>query len=169
MPIPLPISPADALSRVIHPALELLPSKMGGERADVMLVAIGLQESGLAARVQSGDGPARGLFQFELGGGVHGVMTHPASRDYAKRLLGARGCPATERSAWLALAGDDLMAAAFARLLLWTDSRPLPEPDDIGGAWTYYADNWRPGKPHPDRWLANHKLALHAVIAAEPA
>lgn len=163
MPIPLPITPADALSRVIKPAFELLPSKMGDERAEIMLLAISLQESGLAARVQHGNGPARGLWQFERGG-VRGVMTHPASRDLARKLCGARGCPSTEYSAWLALAGDDLLAAGFARLLLWTDSGPLPALGDESDAWAYYLRNWRPGHPRPEHWHTNYAAAL-AVVA----
>lgn len=166
MPLPLPITPADALTRVIRPAFELLPSKMGGQRAEILMLAIGLQESELANRVQKGNGPARGLWQFELGGGVHGVITHPASRDLARRVLAARGCPATERSAWLALAGDDLLAACFARLLLYTDALPLPAAGDVDAAWKYYARNWRPGTPRPIAWPGNYELAMTTVLGA---
>ncbi len=35
----------------------------------------------------------------------------------------------------------------FARLLLWTDAKPLPAIGDEQGAWDYYLRNWRPGKP----------------------
>lgn len=167
MPIPLPITPADALSRVLNPAFELLPSKMGGERAQVMLLAIALQESDLAARVQRGNGPARGLWQFERNG-VRGVMGHPASKDIMRKLCGARGCPASEYSVYLALAGDDLLAAGVARLLLWTDPDPLPAVGDAAGAWNLYQRCWRPGRPRPEDWSANYEMAMQAV-AIEPA
>lgn len=163
----MPITPADALTRVIRPAFELLPAKMGGERAEVMVLAIMLQESELAARVQHGDDPARGLAKFELGGGIHEVMTHPASRDLARKVLAVRACPATERSAWLALAGDDLLAACFARLLLYTDELPLPTIGDVDTAWKVYVRNWRPDKPRPIDWPGNYELAMTAVFSAE--
>lgn len=162
MPLPLPISPSDAIHRVIEPALDLLPSKMGSDEALVMLVAIALQESNLDAREQHG-GPARGLWQFERGGGVHGVLTHHAVRDYARKLCASRGCPATESSAYLALAGDDILAAGFARLLLWTDPQALPAIGDIDGAWKLYIRTWRPGKPRAPHWPGHHAVAVDAT------
>lgn len=168
MPLPLPISPADALSRVIRPAFELLPSKMGGERAELLVLAIMLQESDLAARVQGGGGPARGLAQFEEGnrtsrGGVWGVLNHDATAALARKLCAARGCPPTVRSAYLALAGDDVLAAGFARLLLWTNPAPLPAVGDEDGAWRYYVGTWHPGKPRPITWPGNYELAAITV------
>lgn len=163
MPIPLPIGPADALAKIIDPTSEFLPGVPWNDRADMALLAIALQESGLAARVQRGSGPARGMWQFEQGGGVHGVMTHPATAKLAAQLLARRGVPKTERSAYLALAGDDILACGFARLLLFTDPAPLPALDDVDGAWAYYQRNWRPGKPRPDDWHDNHAAALAAV------
>ncbi len=162
MPLPLPISPEDALRRIIAPALELLPAKMGSDEALVMLVAIALQESGLTTRLQNG-GPARGLFMFERGGGVHGVLNHPAVRADARKLCASRGCPSTDNSVYLALAGDDVLAAGFARLLLWTDPQALPDIGDADGAWKLYIRTWRPGKPRPLHWPGNHSLAVHIV------
>lgn len=60
----------------ITPALELLPPKMTSPEALIMLLTIGLQESGLQHRRQlvgsspRPTGPATGLWQFEQGGGV---------------------------------------------------------------------------------------------------
>ena len=145
MALPLPIEPAVALAQIIAPTCALLPSLPWDDRAAVMLLANTLQESDLAYRVQKGGGPARGLWQMELGGGVHGVMTHPASSKLAGQLLARRGVPKTERSAYLALAGDDLLAFGFARLLLWTDAKPLPDLGDVDGSFVYYLRLWRPG------------------------
>lgn len=145
MALPLPIAPADALARILRPTEALLPSLPWDNRAGVVLLANAMQESDLANRVQMGGGPARGLWQMELGGGVHGVMTHPASSKLAGQLLARRGVPQTERSAYLALAGDDLLACGFARLLLWTDAKPLPDLGDSDGAFAYYLRLWRPG------------------------
>src|SRR6185312_10462500 len=65
--LPLPIAPADALGKIIVPALATLPPEMDSSQARVMLLAIALQESGLRTREQDG-GPARGLWQFERNG-----------------------------------------------------------------------------------------------------
>lgn len=154
---------AGALSQ----ALALLPAQLDTREARVQCLAIGLQESGLKARVQivtgGGEGPARGLLQFERGGGVVGVLSHPASRDLALQVCTARRLPSVLSSVvWDELASDDVLAFAFGRLLLMTDPRKLPALGDRHGAWAYYLRCWRPGKPHADRWPDNYSAALAA-------
>lgn len=149
-------------------ALALMPAPFDTREARVLLLAIGLQESGLTARVQrvagGGKGPARGLLQFERGGGVVGVLSHPASRDLALQVCTARKLPAVSSSVvWDELETDDVLAFSFGRLLLATDPRKLPALGDEQGAWAYYVRNWRPGKPHPDRWEGNYAAAFKAV------
>lgn len=144
----------------ISPALALLPANMDSVAARVMLLAIGLQESRFLHRRQIG-GPARGLWQFERGGGVRGVLTHPASRDRARHVCDLRQVDAVAASVYNALETDDVLAAVFARLLLWTDSARLPAVGDAQGAWDLYTRTWRPGKPHPRTWPA-----LYAEAAA---
>jgi len=144
----------------INEALSLLPPEMGGPKARVMLIAIGLQESRFEHRRQIG-GPARGFWQFEHGGGVVGVLTHPASRELAARLCEVRGVKSDSRLVYNRLEHDDVLAAGFARLLLFTDRRRLPELGDAVAAWKYYMNNWRPGKPHPETW----DELYHAAVA----
>lgn len=149
-------------------ALALLPARADTAEARALLLAIGLQESGLTERVQrvagGGAGPARGLLQFERGGGVVGVLSHPASRDLALQVCTARRLPSVLSSVvWDELASDDVLAFAFGRLLLMTDPRKLPALGDEHGAWACYLRNWRPGKAHPDRWPDNYAAALAAV------
>lgn len=136
------------ISAAIEPGLKLLPEKFTSERAVTLLVAIGLQESRFVHRRQIG-GPARGFWQFERAG-VRGVLTHPESKDYAEAVCEARGVTPSVDGVYGQLAEDDALAAAFARLLLWTDPRPLP--DDETEAWEYYLRNWRPGKPRRETW-----------------
>lgn len=149
---------AEIYDNAISPALRELPPRMTSLEALVMLFAIGLQESGFTARRQYGNGPARGFWQFEEGGGVHGVLTHPASRDLALVAVGERADP------WAALETDDVLAATFARLLLWTDAKPLPKTDNPWGAWDYYLRTWRPGKPHPETWMGHHAESVMAAM-----
>lgn len=163
---------ADALlANAIDPALSLLPDDMTSDRARALLVAIAAQESNLTARRQivgtvNGRpkyGPARGLWQFEQAGGVAGVLEHPASRDHAARVLTLRNVPVDERAAYLALSVDDIVAAAFARLLLWTDPRALPDANRAPVGWLIYLATWRPGKPRPEKWAANFRRGWEAV------
>lgn len=156
----------------IDAALAWLPPAMDTPAARVQLVAISLQEDPEQRRAQrvivagrARKGPARGLWQFEQGGGVEGVLTHAASRFWARKACEARGVKPTPAAVWRALETDDQLAATFARLLLFTDPKPLPAVNDERGAWTYYLRNWRPGKPHPKRWPANHAKAREAVGA----
>lgn len=168
----LPITPHDFVGQIMEPALDLLPARMGSIEARIMLLAIALQESGLAHRWQIVDparpqikGPARGLLQFERGGGVKGVLTHPACRDYAADVCLARGVVAAPAQVYDALDQDDVLAVALGRLLLWTDPRTLPAADDVLGGWNLYQRVWRPGKPHPEKWAGNHTTARAALGA----
>lgn len=160
------MTPAEILDAAINPAMELLGLPLA-PRTAVQMLAIGLQESRFTHRYQvvdgGGKGPARGFWQFERGGGVKGVLTHSASREMAIALCGARGVPADPQSVWLAMETDDVLAAGFARLLLFTDPQPIPDVSDVDGAWSCYVRNWRPGKPHRDSWDALHAQAVAAV------
>lgn len=151
----------DALNDIIDPALAEIPARMSSDAARVMLLAIGLQESRLTYRRQRGGGPARGLWQFERFGGCLGVLGHRASAQHAQVLCGKHGVRPTASDVYQRLAEDDVLAAGFARLLLWTDPHPLPDNMDDG--WSYYLRNWRPGKPHPQTWPAFYRRATQAV------
>lgn len=132
-------------------------------QARVMMLAIGLQESRFTHRRQMGNGPATGFWQFERGGGVKGVLQHAASKAKAAALCKARGIDSEPMAAWAALETDDVLAAGFARLLLLTDPRALPEINEREDAYLYYIRNWRPGRPHPESWPKNYAKAIDAV------
>lgn len=137
------------------------------EMARIMLLAIAMQESGpmLDARYQNSPavtpGPARGFWQFERGGGCAGVLTHNASGRVANDMCVRMEVVPTADHVWRAIEGHDRLACIFARMLLWTDPRPLPTNRTEG--WDYYIRNWRPGKPHPDRWADNWRVACETV------
>jgi hypothetical protein len=163
----------DAILRsAINPALSLLPAKMDSDAARVMLLAIGLQESRLKYRFQKvtadpyAKGPARGLWQFERGGGVFGVMNHRHTQELAKSLCKSRGQVFDSVLIHARLEFDDVLAAGFARLLLYADPKPLPGVDaSHDEAWDCYVRNWRPGKPHRDTWDEFHAQARAQVIS----
>lgn len=156
----------DAILRTaINPALGMLPVKMDSERARVMLLAITMQEADAIHRVQHGGGPAHGLWQFEEGGAVKGVMSHPMSRDFARAACSVRRIPFIRRTVWEALPHDDILAAVFARLLLYTHPAALPELDAPDAeTWAYYLWLWRPGKPKEEKWPRCHAAARAQVL-----
>lgn len=146
----------------VLPGTALLPARWDTPEARVMLLAIGLQESRFVHRRQI-KGPARGFWQFEQGGGVRGVLEHPASRRFALEVCEAREVTPAPVEVYRRLEHDDLLAAAFARLLLYTDPRPLPRLRRADEAWDYYERNWRPGKPHPETWPGLYDRALTTI------
>lgn len=140
----------------ITPALSLLPANMDSPAARVMLLTIGLQESRFEARQQLAtkivngrkllveDGPAKSFWQGERGGGmVAGVRTHEDTRKHAAKLYAARNVAPTNAAIWDAIEFDDVLAAGLARLLLWSDPKPLPTSEE--SAWQLYQRTWRPG------------------------
>lgn len=166
------MTPREVRNGPVADALLLLPAKMTSPQAELMLLAIGLQESRLTHRRQIG-GPARGLWQFERGGGVAGVLRHPVSRDHAVRVCDARGVAPVTELVYQRLEHDDVLAAAFARLLLYTDPSRLPGLGDEEGAWQLYLRTWRPGAftrgtaakraELRQKWANNYGKALEAV------
>lgn len=141
-------------------ALHLLGPKYDSQPARNLIAAIGYQESNFQFRKQI-KGPARGFWQFELGGGVKGVMTHHSTKEEAKRIARIREVDFIPENIYLALEYDDILAACFARLLLWTDPKPMPITQE--DAWQYYLRNWRPGKPHPERWPDCYRRGLELM------
>ena len=166
--------PSHVLS-AIDAALGLLPREMDTLEARVMLLAIGLQESRFRQRRQlikkGGEllplGPATGYWQFERGGGCRGIVDHPASRYWAYRICSTREVAFTATAIWRALERDDVLAAAAARLLLFTDPKRLPELGDEKGGWNLYLRTWRPGKPHRDTWPGLYAEAMRCIESTQ--
>lgn len=153
----------DIIKTAVNPALAILPMSMDSPNARVMLLTTTLQEDLRQLRRQMGNGPARGLWQCEKGGGVKGVFNHPASSGHLHNLCKARGVPFDIPTIWATLETDDVLAAGVARLLYYTDPKALPELDDAEGAWKLYLRTWRPGKPKPETWPGYHRQAREAL------
>jgi len=153
---------AEVRDEIIPQAALLLPTIPFTPESNVLLLTIGLQESRFKHRKQI-KGPARGFWQFEALGGTYGILTHRKTWSIATDLAGECLGDIRPRVVNEALAKDDILACAFARLLLWTDPKPLPKLGDSEGAWHYYLRNWRPGKPHRQTWGGLYDQALKAV------
>ena len=141
---------SDLYALVINPVLQAMGGKYNDPRARRLLAAIAEQESGLIHREQFPTGPAHGLWQFERGGGVTGVMNHRATRTLMKEWCLKLLVPFEPFEVHNAITLNDQLACVAARLLLYTHPDPLPT--DEATAWTYYENLWRPGKPRPRDW-----------------
>jgi hypothetical protein len=155
------MTPAFALHRMIPAALSLLPTAMDTPAARALLLAIGLQESKFQHRRQV-QGPARGYWQFEEHGGVAGVLDHRVSAPHAWNVCTALDYSPSVVVVYDAIADNDVLACAFARLLLWTLPERLPTRGEPDVAWRQYLDGWRAGKPHRATWneYYDHAWAL---------
>jgi hypothetical protein len=158
------MTPKDILVTAVDPALTLLATHgvKSDNRARVLLMAIAGQESAWQYRKQVG-GPAHSFWQFEKGGGVAGVLGHPASRDKIKAVCAELDVPCEAEAVYQAMIDNDVLAASMARLLLFTDPAPLPEVGEVIAGWDYYEKLWRPGAPHPDVWPGRYGTAMGLV------
>lgn len=150
--------------QVVEPALDYL-QRLGGPkvtaRATRLLLAIARQEGGPDLLRRQTRGPARGVWQFEAGGGVRGVMHHPRTAELAHALTDSFGVRYTLSDVHRALELNDTLACGFARLLLWTEIGPLPKTEH--DAWAEYLMLWKPGQPRPTHWPENWRLAGEAM------
>ncbi len=144
---------------LVDPSLKKLTEWTGlvsDDKARVLVMAIAGQESGWQFRRQIG-GPARSFWQFEQGGGVAGLLQVTSSKLQA--VCAALDIPFNSADIFQAMAWNDTLACCMARLLLWSDPRPLPPAGVPDLGWTYYLHNWRPGMPHPDSWYKCYGIA----------
>lgn len=149
-------------------AFSLLPDTWNTLAARRQHCAIGHQETGYISRRQlvtvegrlQPQGPAVSFWQFEKGqlAGINGVLTHRATAKHAAFVCRERGVSADRRSVWQLMQTDDVLGAAFARLLMYSDPKAVPTGPSEG--WAMYLRTWRPGKPHPSRWGLAWQFAL---------
>lgn len=158
------MSPLRLLNLAIVPALAELarcgiPDTLDARR---LVLAIALQESGLAHRRQqlaggAEAGPAASFWQFEAGGGCKGVLNHYLVAQTMRNLCAEFNVDPTPQALWEAMRYQDVIAAIAARLLIYTLPSKLPTTAIDG--WAQYTAAWRPGKPRPETWSANWDLA----------
>ena len=156
---------------IVPAAYDILPERMNSPAATAMLLAIGLQESKFKYRKQV-RGPARGFWQFEQGGGVAGVLRHPATSQHVRKALRSLCYDSISDAPKVChglIADNDILAAVFARLLLWTVPGRLPNRNEPDYAWSVYINGWRPGKPHRHSWNAYFASAWQRVDDVERA
>lgn len=160
------MTPKFILTNAIRPAFALLEGVgvHSDIKAELMVLAIAGQESSWGYRRQVG-GPARSFWQFERGGGVAGLFS--AAPKQLRFVCDENYIPFDPATVFEAMAWNDILAAAMARLLLWTDAAPLPEIGDVQGGWEMYLRNWKPGLPHPEVWPGRYGTAMGLVQSKE--
>ncbi len=149
----------------LSPGLSLLPPAMDTPEARALIIAICLQETGLAKRRQLGGGSARGYAQFEPVG-VRGVLKHAASGAHLREVCQALDVAGNHQAIHRAIEFHDVLTVCCARLLLRTLPDALPQRDEEAVAWSQYLDAWQPGTPRPETWVTNFFHAW-AVVAGE--
>ena len=162
------MTPQRLYQTAIRPALDELVSLgvKSSPQAARFLLAIAIQESGLRARRQivSGGaeaGPAVSYWQGEVTGGMILTLKHFRVGPWMKAICEAYNVQPTPAGLWEAMRYQDIVAAAAARLLVYTLPFALATTQDEG--WAQYLSAWRPGRPHPETWPAAWKLATETV------
>ena len=164
------MSPLRLLSQGIAPATAELTRYGIPDTTDArrFLLAIALQESGLAHRRQvvaggAENGPAVSFWQGEITGGMCLTLKHARTGPIMRELYEAYNVVPTTAGLWEAIRYNDIIAAIAARLLIYTLPAKLPTTAESG--WAQYIAAWRPGKPHSHVWRDNWNLATLTVGA----
>lgn len=152
-------------TQTLPSAFSLLPARMTSLQAAAQILAIGLQESTFAHRVQVPKDHAHGLWQFEKEGGVKEVLTHAVTMPIILPICDLLLVAPTSDAVWKAIVHNDVLACCFARCLLYLDPRTMPFPDQIEKGWDIYEKRWRPGTPHRMEWNFNFTKAWELVDA----
>jgi hypothetical protein len=154
---------------IVRPSLDWMAGALAipnTAESSVLTMAIPGQESNWRYRVQIG-GPARSYWQFEQGGGLAGLYRLVPTQ--LVKVCDWLDIPHDINTVFQAMAWNDNLACCCARLLLWTDPRPLPAVGAVDAAWQYYLSIWRPGMPHPQTWAGCYEKARAAVALDPPA
>jgi hypothetical protein len=163
------MAPEVLYAAVIAPTLKWMAAQPSirtpdSDAARILVTTIAGQESRWHDRRQIG-GPARSYWQFEQGGGVAGLFL--ATPRQLSTVCASQDILYDLGVVFEAMAWNDPLACAMARLLLWTDPAPLPAVGDKDAAWAYYIANWRPGAPHRASWDGLYDQSSAIVLNAK--
>lgn len=148
---------------IIEPALDLLPPGLGGNRAELMLLAIGLEESDFLER-RPASGPERGFWRMGPEDDIVGaVLRHPGTAPLAVAACDLRSVPPIEERVFAELEHDDLLAAVFARLRLHVEGERLPAVGEVAEAWDLYCRAWCPATRDRRGWDRHYARAMDAL------
>lgn len=166
------MTPSRLLTTAILPAVTELAASGVRDSPNVhrFMLTIALQESGLKHRRQvtaSGEeaGPAASFWQFERTGGCKQLFLHPKTAPPLRLMCDAYNVQPNAQALWEAIRYQDIVAAAAARLLIY--SLPDALPTTAAEGWDQYIEAWRPGRPHKSTW-AGHWATASATTGVKP-
>jgi hypothetical protein len=145
------------LLQAVRPALTILGK--GGLAAEQLVLGTGIQESLLVVRVQSGGGPARGLFQMEPA--THDdcwtnyLKFHEPLANLVRQTLAVG-----QQAEAATLAVNDRYAAAMCRVRYLRVNEDLPPANDIPGMANYWKQHYNTplGAGKPEEFLQKWPL-----------
>lgn len=160
----LPASAETVLAQAVDIALGYLPDKMVSDQARVQVLGDGLYESGFRTRIQAPNGPAHGLWQFQINA-IRLVMWNAATSAACAALCEACGVKFGPTAIYFAIAdgAHDVLAAGLARLIVWADPQPLPAIGNAPAAADCHQRCYRPGAWDESRYIALYPQAVEAV------
>jgi hypothetical protein len=156
------VIPTTADDLIVAPTLRWLDYPYNFVEARILLLAIGLTESGFETRLQI-SGPARGFWQFELYGGCEEFYSSLKLRKFRDAALELGFVARPGATYGLIGNGADHLACLMARAILWLEPKPLPSIGDVDEAYRQYRARWRPGKPSKARFVRSYETAIEVV------
>jgi len=160
------MQPPDFYHYMLVPSLKVIEKLTGiadTDEARAMLMAIAGQESNWAYRMQVPVDYAHSYYMFEKGGGVAGVLSHPASSGHIQTVCKALDISCDTDTVYVAMSFNGILATTMARLLLYTDPASLPALGAVDQAYETYDRNWRPGSKRPGDWPENYNVGLDLI------
>jgi hypothetical protein len=155
------------LSRnLVGPVLRWMGASYDSPSVMAEMVTIAYVESDCRYRKQI-KGPARSFWQIEPFTGLDFLNRSARLQYFWKQLRLPR--PLTMQGVGDQLYKDDRAGCVMARVILWERlSKTAPPPFDPGEAAAkegldQYLKAWRPGRPHPERFLAAWPIAVMLV------
>jgi hypothetical protein len=162
------IDPKTLREEIIRPTLDLIESKIPKmkrtQEVEDLLVMIAAHESHLGKyRRQAGGGPARGIYQIEVGTYIDLYENYLEYREHYEAVLASFNCPeiCDEREVEL----NDIYATVVARFLFWRVPEPFPRLSsyDCRDSYLYalarYAKthwNTEAGAATPEKYLEDY-------------
>ena len=152
----------ELLTVTVWPILNWMGGNYNDPRAAAMLLAIAQTESACIHRRQL-RGPARSFWQIEPFTGLDFLQNRRFVMEMWTRL---HLPPPSMTSVRTVLEWNDPIACVIARELLWhrlPQALPMLDPSAAEEACQQYLQAWRPGRPHPERFLAAWPRAVDLV------
>lgn len=159
---------AQTFNPAIDAAALLLPSLNWTAGARIQLLATAGQESGFTARVQIPGGAARSVYQMEENGALAAIYDNADALKMLQGVCSELAISADVATVFEAIAYNDVLATAAARIRYWISPIGIPVVGDKADALTFYCKTWAPawylrGQPEPNRWNNAYSAAQAAT------